>query len=95
MSRLNHTKVDVTTSSTQVVAGNTERSYLLIQNISDTAGDLMTGGADAVADEGIRLAAGDSVEFSAKNGNLFFTSVAGIHAGAGTKRVTVTEAEYR
>lgn len=86
-----HTEAAVATSTTVVIAANPARKYLLLVNDSDAVVYIRLGEA-AVLNEGIRLnAAGGSYEMSFKNGDLFTGAVNGIHGGAGTKDILVTE----
>jgi len=94
-----HTSVACATTTTAVVALNTQRTFLLLENISDTAIDIKIGAA-AVASEGIRLMASggnllmDSRSPGALNEFLMIGAVNCIHAGAATKTLLVTEGSY-
>ena len=85
-----HTSVNVATTTTQAIAVNVDRKFLLLQNISDTAIDIKVG-AVAVAGEGIRVYANGNFEMKPGNGNLNTGAVNAIHAGAGNKTLLVTE----
>lgn len=87
---LTHTAVAVTTASGAALAANGERSYLLLQNISNTDMFIKLGVA-AVASEGIKLAAGDAYEMSPRFANLDTRAVNAIHAGTGSKTLLVSE----
>lgn len=85
------TVVAVAITSTAVVAANTQRQYLLLVNDSDTDIYLKLGEA-AVVNQGIRLNAnGGNFEMSSLVGNLYQGAINGIHAGAATKKLLVTE----
>lgn len=83
-----HTAIAVAVTSTVAVAAKSNRTLLILENISDTNIDCKIGAA-AVANEGIRL--------YANGGTLFLDAkyptgaVNCIHAGSGTKTLTVTE----
>ena len=84
-----HTVADVATTSTLVLASNSDRLHALFVNDSDTTIYLKLGAA-AVLNEGIRLNAnGGAYEINWTN--LFTGAVYGIHGSAGTKKVIVTE----
>lgn len=86
-----HTAIAVATTSTAVVAANTQRQYLLLINDSDAVIYLKLGAA-AVANQGIRLNAnGGSLEMSGPMGNIYQGAINGIHAGAATKNLLVSE----
>ncbi len=88
-----HSVGTVTAASSEVLAANTDRRYALFINDSDTVIYLMLG-ADAVANQGIRLNAnGGSYEISAKLGSLYLGAVNAIHGGAGNKLLLVTEGD--
>lgn len=79
----------VTGVSQIAVANNFNRSYLLVQNDSDTVIYLALN-APAVAGRGIRLNAnGGSYEVNYTN--LFTGPVYAIHGGAGSKNVCIQE----
>lgn len=80
--QVSHDLVQAGTSTTELVAANVNRTYLLIQN--DGATDVyLKFGADAVVGEGIRLNAnGGSYEVSDRNGNLDLREVDGISSSA-------------
>jgi hypothetical protein len=83
-----HTAVAVAVTSTATVAAKSHRTFLILENISDTNIDCKIG-ATAVANEGIRL--------YANGGTLFMDAkyptgaVNCIHVGTGTKTLVVTE----
>lgn len=78
---------NVTTASSEAVAANARREYLLIQNDSDAVVYLAFGEA-AVANKGVRLtASGGSYEMSREFGNLNTFAVNAIHGGSGNKVV--------
>lgn len=85
-----HSNAQIATTSTAVVAPNTERRYLLITNDSGVTVYIKFG-ATAVANEGIRLDVGASFEMSPVFNNLDLRAVNGIHASTGTKTILVTE----
>lgn len=81
--------IDVTTSSTAILAANNARKYVAIVNDSDTTIYLAFGAA-AVVNKGIRLnAAGGSLELTPPE--MYRGAINGIHGGSGNKRVTVVE----
>jgi hypothetical protein len=82
-----HTAVNCTTSSTQMLAANVSRNFLILQNDSDTTVYLKFG-ATAVLNEGIRLnSAGGSMLLDYK----FVTQAVNcIHGGTGNKVLLVT-----
>jgi len=81
--------VDIGTTSTVILDANTSRYYFAIINDSDTDIYLALG-ADAVAHQGIRLNAhGGSFELVSRD--MYRFAINGIHAGSGTKRVTVVD----
>lgn len=83
-----HTAVAVATTSTATVSAKSNRLFLILENISDTAIDCKFG-AVAVASEGVRL--------TPNGGNLLLdakyptAAINCIHAGSGTKTLLVTE----
>ena len=86
-----HTPVDVGVASGTVLAANTERTYALFVNDSDTVIYL---GLDVAAalNQGIRVNAnGGSYEMSPKLGSLFTGSTQAVHGGVGVKRLLVPE----
>lgn len=86
-----HSNANMGTSSATVVASNSGRKALLIENDSDTIIYLKIGGT-AVANEGIRLNAnGGSYEMSLELGNLATDAVNGIVSSGSSKKVLVTE----
>jgi hypothetical protein len=86
-----HTTVAVTTASGAALAANSDRLYALLVNDSDEVIYLKFG-ADAVANEGIRLNAnGGSYEMSSAGGNLYTGAINAIHGGTGNKVLTVLE----
>lgn len=83
-----HTTVAVATTSTVTLTAKSNRTFVILENISDTAIDCKFG-ADAVASEGVRLYAnGGSLLLDAKYPTI---SLSCIHAGTGTKSLLVTE----
>ncbi len=89
-----HTKVDVATSSTQVLAVNTDRKYALFINDSDEDIYMKCDGNAAVVGRGIVLKAeGGSYEMSPRLGNLTTAAVRAIQGDAGTKGLLVVEGE--
>ncbi len=89
--QLAHDLVSVGTSTGELAAANANRTYLLLQNDSDT--DIyIKFGAAAVVGEGIRLnLGGGSLEISGGNGNLDTRVVNAICLSA-SKDMLVTEA---
>jgi len=86
-----HSAVTVTSTTTQALAANANRKYVLLVNDSDTAIYIKLGAA-AVANEGIRLNAnGGSYEMSNLGGNLYAGAINAIHGGSGNKTLLVTE----
>ena len=85
---LAHTKVSVQNSTTEALAANTDRRYLLLINISD-ADIFIKFGADAIVDEGIKLEAGERIEFT----SFIDTRVVNAIAGTLDKDLLVTEGE--
>src|SRR3990167_1383373 len=76
--------VDSTTASSEAVAANGRRQYLLIINDSDTV-IYLAFDEDAVVNKGVRLNAnGGSYEMSRASGNLTTAAVNSIN-GTGTK----------
>lgn len=83
--------VNVTTSSTQILAANASRKCAPICNDSDTTMWLAIGQA-AVAHQGIRLNANGGTLVISINGDIFSTeAVNAIHGGVGAKVATVQE----
>ena len=86
-----HTAVNVTTSSTEVIAAKTMRGFLLIVNDSDTTLYCKVG-ASAVVNEGIRINAnGGSFEMGRGGRNIDTRVVNCIHGGTGNKVALMTE----
>lgn len=85
-----HSVAAVATSTTEVLAADSERRWALFQNVSDTEVCLKMGVA-AVAGQGICIAPGGNYEMSERLANLDLRAVNGIHAGTGTKNINVTE----
>lgn len=86
-----HTAVNATTASGAALASNANRLYALVVNDSDTTIYIKLG-ADAVANQGIRLNAyGGAYEMSKKLGNLYTGAINCIHASTGNKVLLVTE----
>jgi hypothetical protein len=91
--RATHTDVDSETSTTAVLAANSNRTAVLIQNDSDT--DIwIQFGTPAVLNKGIRLenvtVVGSSVLFSEQLGNLDKRAINAID-GTGGKNLLITE----
>lgn len=84
-----HTTANMTTSSGAVIAANTSRRYLFIQN-NGSATVFLNLGATAVANEGIKLLADTAYEMSPEFNNLYRGAVNGITA-SGTATLMVTE----
>ena len=83
-----HATIAVATTSTVAIAARSNRTFLILENISDTNIDCSIGQA-AVANEGIRLYAnGGALLLDAKYPSA---AVNCIHAGSGTKSLPVTE----
>lgn len=83
--------VNVTDSSTAVLAANTNRQVAIIVNDSDTTVYAAIG-QTAVANQGIRLNANGGVLNISKWGDLFSTqAVNAIHASTGNKVVVAQE----
>lgn len=81
--------VDVATTSTLLLAANSRRKLATFVNASDTDVWIRFGSA-AVVGRGIFLSAGGfSMEIG--EGNLWVGDLFAIHAGAGTKKVSVME----
>ena len=93
---LTHTKADVGDTSTQIVAADTARRYILLQNQGDEHVDIRVGVA-AVKDESIRMYAnGGTFELKPVAGQFDDRAIFGIHVGSGgTKRVTILEGQTR
>ena len=91
LATVTHASVNVTTASTEVIAANAARKYLLIQsNTNETI--FLKFGAAAVANEGLlMLGRGSVIELSPAQGNLYRGAVNAIHAGTGNQAVLVTE----
>ena len=88
---LTHTSVNVTTSTTEIIALKSNRGYLLFENDSDETFWCAVG-KNAVLNEGIRLnAAGGSYEMSRGERNIDKREVDCIHNGTGNKVILVTE----
>lgn len=86
-----HTAVNVTTSTTALIAANASRQYLLIINDSDVVMYLKLGAA-GVLNQGIRLNAnGGSYEMSEALGNLYQGAINAIHGGTGNKVALMSE----
>jgi len=85
--------VNVTTSSTEILAANASRKWAVIVNDSDTTMYLAIG-QDAEVNKGIRLNARGGVIVISRTGDIFSTqAVNGIHGGSGNKVATVQEAQ--
>ncbi|MDJ0950955.1 MAG: hypothetical protein QNJ94_18745 [Alphaproteobacteria bacterium] len=89
--RLAHSVHDATDDTTEAVAANPNRTYLLVQNDSDTV-VYISMAVGAVVNQGIRLVAnGGSYEASPRNGNVDTRPVNCVHGGSGNKRLLITE----
>ncbi len=85
--------VNVTTSSTQILAANADRKVAIIVNNSDEVVWLAIG-KTAVVNKGIRLNARGGSFILSKYGPVFSTeAINGIHAGTGNKVATAQEVE--
>ena len=85
-----HIAEDIAITSTQVIAENHQRVWLLLVNDSDET-IYVKFGAAAVLNEGIRLnAEGGSLEISYETGFIDGRAVNAIHGGSGTKRLLAT-----
>jgi hypothetical protein len=83
-----HTTVAVAVTSTVALAAKSNRTFVILENISDTNIDCSIG-ATAVAGQGIRLyASGGSLLLDAKYPTAAINC---IHGGSGTKSLLVTE----
>lgn len=83
--------VNVTTASTEVLAANTDRLWVLVINDSDTVIYCKVG-APGILNEPIRLnASGGSFEISQHFGNFTNLAINCIHGGAGDKVLLVIE----
>jgi hypothetical protein len=86
--------LSVTSSSTQILAANADRNYLLIQNNSDTDIFINLVGAAASVDV---ATVNTSFKLAASGGSLELKTwvavgaIFGIHGGAGTKKLTCLE----
>jgi hypothetical protein len=83
------TAVNVAAASTQILAANANRIGCSITNISDTWIYLAKGVA-AVAETGDSIAPYGGA-YTMDQNNLFRGAIYGIHAGAGNKKVTVSD----
>lgn len=82
---------NVTTESTEIVAGNHGRQWLVVVNASDTNMWIAVD-ADAILNKGILLTPGGVLVISRK-GDMFSNGpVNGIHGGSGNKLATAQEA---
>lgn len=91
LTTVTHTTATVTTATGAALAANANRKYALVVNDSDTVIYIKIG-ADAAANQGIRLNAdGGSFEMSHALGNLNTGAINAIHAGSGNKTLLVTE----
>ena len=85
-----HTVVTVGATTTNVIASNEARVYLLLVNDSDEVIYIKCG-ASAVLNEGIRLnAIGGKFEISPARGNLYTGSIKAV-CTSGSKKMLVTE----
>lgn len=87
-----HATGGVTTSSATVLASNTSRKYLIIQNVSDTDVWINIAGGTATA-------AAPSLKLIASTGVLIFetgyvptAAITAIHGGTGTKNISIVSA---
>lgn len=87
--------VDVATSTTEILAANADRCFLVICNDSDTVIYLGLGAA-AVLNKGIRLEPAGTAgsRFRMDWTCIFVGAINGIHGGSGNKVVTVVEADW-
>lgn len=86
-----HTEINVNVTSTQLLAENLNRKYVLIINNSDTE-IFISLGVTAVANKGILLMSkGSAFEISSMAGNLYTGVINAIHNSTGTKQVLITE----
>ena len=85
-----HTAVNVTTTSGEVLAANTNRLYALLENNTDEVMWIKLGVA-AVVNQGIRIGAYGDYPMSKKSGNLYTGAINAIHNGTGNKVLLVTE----
>ncbi len=91
ISTMTHSVAAIGTSSTQVIAANSSRLYLLIVNDSDDEIYINIAGGSASLNQGILLnGKGASYEISSACGNLITGAITGITA-TGTKNLLVTE----
>ncbi len=86
-----HTEVTVGVASTQIVAANPNRRYLLIQHVGTNPVFLRFDETAAVLNEGFRLTAGEIFEWPGPNNALYREAVNGIVL-AGTEDLLVAEA---
>lgn len=85
---ITHSTIAVAVTSTEVVAANATRNFLILENVSDTNMDCKIGTA-AVAGAGFRLYAnGGSLLLDSK---YPVAAINCIHAGSGTKSLLVSE----
>lgn len=86
-----HTSINVTTTTSVVLAANTLRKYTIIVNNSDDPIYLAFGNS-AQVNLGICLPTKySSYEMSAMQGNLYKGAIQAIHGGTGTKQILITE----
>lgn len=78
------------TVSAQLVAANPDRKYLRVQNESDSNVWLQLGTAAAVANEGVRVAAGAAFEMTRGQANVWSGAVQAIGTAA-SKRITYVD----
>jgi len=85
---------NATTTTSEAVAANSNREYLVIQNKSDTRVHIGIG-EDATVDSSMFLNAnGGSYEMSRLLGNLSQGAINVIHEGAGNKRIVGLESSH-
>jgi hypothetical protein len=90
-----HTVVECDTSTTQLVAANPLREYLLLQNITGSVRHWVSLGADGAAFTGIMLetsAAPSQYEISPRRGNLFLGAINAISESGSGNKILITEA---
>ena len=84
---LAHSAVSVGTSTTEIVASNDDRRYVLLQNVGDDTVVLQFG-VPAVAADGIYLYPGTTLEIKPVAGQLDTRAINGI-ALSGTQSIRV------
>ena len=86
-----HAAVNVTVTSTLLLAQNTLRKYARFVNNSNDTIYICEGEAATTSKGFFLLGKGSSYEMSALCGNLYKGNIYAIHAATGTKQVLVTE----